>query len=76
MKRQDQIQLIKDSKLDSLTIRELRHDCDSIRFTLEQRGDTDKLLLYREVKAMINTCDKILKENEDRLNLPEQLRKY
>ena len=76
MKRQDQIQLIKDSKLDSLTIRELRHDCDSIRFTLEQRGATDKLLLYREVKAMINMCDKILKENEDRLNLPEQLRKY
>ena len=48
MKRQDQIQLIKDSKLDSLTIRELRHDCDSIRFTLEQRGDTDKLLFIEK----------------------------
>ena len=62
MKRQDQIQLIKDSKLDSLTIRELRHDCDSIRLTLEHRGHTDKLPLHREVKAMIKMCDKILKE--------------
>lgn len=76
MKRQDQIQLIKDSKLDSLTIRELRHDCDSIRLTLEHRGHTDKLPLHREVKAMIKMCDKILKEYEDRLHLPVYLSNY
>jgi hypothetical protein len=43
MTREEQINIIKESKLDTLTIRELRHDCDFIRFTLEQRGYTDKL---------------------------------
>ena len=44
MTREEQINIIiKESRLDTLTIRELRHDCDFIRFTLEQRGYTDKL---------------------------------
>ena len=76
MTREEQINIIKESKLDTLTIRELRHDFDSIRITLEHRGHTDKLPLYREVKAMIKMCDKILKEYEDRLHLPVYLRKY